>query len=66
MTTLSDTTGVKRQFAELAAHIRGLRAVVATIEGHLQGCETAILALMEHHSVSRSGEGLTTPEDRGS
>jgi hypothetical protein len=66
MTALSDAAGVKRQLAELAAHIRGLRATVAAIEGHLQGSEAVIVALMEHYRVARSGEGLTTPEERGS
>jgi hypothetical protein len=66
MITLSDAAGVKRQVAELAAHIRGLRVAVATIEGHLQKSEAAIFALMEHHGVVQSGEGLTDREERGS
>jgi|RhiMetdeSRZDD1v2_1073273.scaffolds.fasta_scaffold1405784_2 hypothetical protein len=66
MTTLSDTAGVKSRLTQLVGHIRGLRAAVATIEGHLQESEAAIFALMEHHGVARSGEGLITSEERGS
>lgn len=66
MMTLSDAAGVKSQLTQLAGHIRGLRAAVATIETHLQESEAAIFVLMEHYGVARSSEGLTPPEERGS